>query len=55
MLRTLIEPGFSLRSRQLLATLSGDLRLDLRPSSRRAVRQSQVLGGELRAWARRCA
>lgn len=49
-LRTLIEPGFTLRSRQLLATLAGDLRLDLRPEQPPALSGNlQVLGGELRA------
>jgi len=50
-LRTLIEPGFALRSRQLEASLSGDLRLSMRPRTPASLYGNlEVLGGELRAY-----
>lgn len=50
-IRTLIEPGFTLRSEELEATLSGDLRLSIRPEQQPALYGDlQILGGELRAY-----
>ncbi|WP_439100948.1 translocation/assembly module TamB domain-containing protein [Congregibacter sp.] len=50
-LRALIEPGFSLRSKELEATLSGDLKVNLQPRQPPALYGDlQVLGGELRAY-----
>ncbi|MFT4873844.1 MAG: hypothetical protein ACJARU_001675 [Congregibacter sp.] len=50
-LRALIEPGFTLRSRELEATLSGDLKVNLQPKLPTALYGDlQVLGGELRAY-----
>jgi autotransporter translocation and assembly factor TamB len=50
-LRTIIEPGFSLRSTNLESTLAGDLRLRLLPPEpTQLYGELQVLGGELRAW-----
>jgi autotransporter translocation and assembly factor TamB len=50
-IRTLIEPGFTLRSRELEATLSGDLRLSVKPQQQPALfGDLQILGGELRAY-----
>lgn len=50
-LRTMIDPGFTLRSEQLEATVSGDLRLDARArQSPQLFGNLQVLGGELRAY-----
>ena len=50
-LRTLIEPGFTLRSRALEATLSGDLRLRLPAEAPPSLfGDLKVLGGELRAF-----
>ncbi|WOJ94319.1 translocation/assembly module TamB domain-containing protein [Congregibacter variabilis] len=50
-LRALIEPGFTLRSRELVATLSGDLRVNMQPELPASLYGDlQVLGGELRAY-----
>ncbi|MDA8962158.1 translocation/assembly module TamB domain-containing protein [Congregibacter sp.] len=50
-LRALIEPGFTLRSRELEATLSGDLRVSMQPELPASLYGDlQVLGGELRAY-----
>lgn len=50
-LRALIEPGFTLRSRELEATLSGDLRVNMQPELPASLYGDlQVLGGELRAY-----
>lgn len=50
-LRTLIQPGFTLRSERIVATLAGDLRL-LVPTNQPAslFGNLEVLGGELRAY-----
>ncbi|EAQ97827.2 translocation/assembly module TamB domain-containing protein [Congregibacter litoralis] len=50
-LRALIEPGFTLRSKELEATLSGDLKVNIQPRLPPALYGDlQVLGGELRAY-----
>ncbi|MEO1081618.1 MAG: translocation/assembly module TamB domain-containing protein [Pseudomonadota bacterium] len=50
-LRTLIEPGFTLRSQQLESTLGGDLRLRMRSGSPISLFGNlDVLGGELRVY-----
>jgi autotransporter translocation and assembly factor TamB len=49
--RTIIEPGFTLRTTQLETTLSGDLRLSASPSQpAQLFGELQVLGGVLRAY-----
>lgn len=50
-IQTIIEPGFTLRSKELEATLSGDLRVSLRPrQTPELFGDLQVLGGELRVY-----
>jgi autotransporter translocation and assembly factor TamB len=50
-LRTLIEPGFVLRSRNLESTLGGDLRFIMPPRTPPSLFGNlEVLGGELRAY-----
>ncbi|GAB5414125.1 MAG: hypothetical protein Cons2KO_17280 [Congregibacter sp.] len=50
-IQTIIEPGFTLRSKELEATLSGDLRVSRRPrQAPELYGDLQVLGGELRAY-----
>ncbi|WOJ95672.1 translocation/assembly module TamB domain-containing protein [Congregibacter brevis] len=50
-LRALIEPGFTLRSKEIEATLAGDLSVNLQPDTPPSLYGDlQVLGGELRAY-----
>jgi autotransporter translocation and assembly factor TamB len=50
-LRTLIQPGFTLRSERIEATLAGDLRFIMRPPAPPSLFGNlDVLGGELRAY-----
>lgn len=50
-IRALIEPGFTLRSKELEATLAGDVTVNLQPEVPAALYGDlQVLGGELRAY-----
>ncbi|MFK8041394.1 translocation/assembly module TamB domain-containing protein, partial [Congregibacter sp.] len=50
-LRALIEPGFTLRSKEIEATLSGDMSVNLQSDTPPSLYGDlQVLGGELRAY-----